>query len=72
MSEKVLIGEIDGTEMKLNHTEPVSKNLEIELPLTADKMKEPQESDTHIKHLLKQWKKGDLDKKVNTCGQLFA
>ena len=64
--EEILIAEIDGTEVKLNHTEPVNKNLEIELPLKADKMKEPQESDTHIKHLLKQWNKGNLDKKVYT------
>ena len=66
ITEEVLVGEIDRTEIKLSHTEPIIKNLEIELPLTADKMKELQESNIHIKHLLKQWKKGDLDKKVYT------
>ena len=40
VTEEILIGEIDGTEVKLNHTEPVNKNLEIELPLTAEKMRE--------------------------------
>ena len=66
VTEEILIYAIDRTEVKLNHTEPVNKNLEIELRLTADKMKELQESDTHIKYLLKQWNKGDLDKKVYT------
>ena len=32
VTEEILIGEIDGTEVKLSHTEPVKKNLEIELP----------------------------------------
>ena len=37
--------------------EPVNKNLEIKLPLKAEKIKDPQENDTHINHLMKQWKK---------------
>ena len=40
VTEEILIGEIDGTEVKLSHTEAYIKNLEIELPLTPDKMRE--------------------------------
>ena len=32
----------------------------------AGQKRELQENDTHIKHLLKQWNKGDLDSKVYT------
>ena len=46
--------------------EPISKNLQIKLPLTPEKKKELQQSDTHIKHLLTHLNKGDLDRKVYT------
>ena len=36
------------------------------MPITTGKMKELQQSDSYIKHLLKQWDKKDLDRKVYT------
>ena len=53
-------------QVKLNHTEPVNKDVDIKLPLTPERMKELQQSNRHIKHLVKQWDKNDLDKKVYT------
>ena len=55
-----------GTELKLNHTEPVSQDVDIQLPMTTEKMKELQQNDSYIKDLLKHWDKNDLDRKVYT------
>ena len=66
VSEEILICDMHGTELKLNHTEPVTQEVDIQLPLSQEKMKELQHSNSYIKHLLKQWVKNDLDKKVYT------
>ena len=54
VSEEILICDMHGTELKLNHTEPVTQEVDIQLPLSQEKMKELQHSNSYIKHLLKQ------------------
>ena len=66
VSEEILICDMHGTELKLNHMEPVTQEVDIQLPLSQEKMKELQHSDSYIKHLLKQREKNNLDRKVYT------
>ena len=66
VSEEILICDTHGTELKLNHTEPMNQEVDIQLLLSQRKMKKLQQSHSYIKHLLKQWEKNDLDKKVYT------
>ena len=66
VSEEMLICDMHGTELKLSHTEPVNQDVDIQLPITTGKMKELQQSNSYVKHLVKQWDKNDLDRKVYT------
>ena len=66
VSEEILICDTHGTELKLNHMETLTQDVDIQLPLSQEKIKELQHSDNYIKHLLKQWEKNDLDRKVYT------
>ena len=49
--------------LKIKHDDLVSKDIEIELPLTNSKMKELQEQDPLVGHLRKQWLKKKLNRK---------
>ena len=64
--EEVIISENQGDQLlemlKIQHTDPVRKDIEIELPLTNSKMKELQEQDPLVGQLRKQWSKKKLDR----------
>ena len=66
VSKEILTCDTHGTEVKLNHTEPVNKDVNIKLPLTQQRMNDLQQSNSYTKHLLKQLDKNNLDKKVYT------
>ena len=65
--EEVIISEIQGDQspgsLKIQHNDPIAKDIEIELPLTNSKMKELQEQDPLVGPLRKQWLEKKLDKK---------
>ena len=65
--EEVIISENQGDQLpeslKIQYTDPIKKDIEIELPLTKSKMKELQEQDPLIGRLRKQWSEKKLDKK---------
>ena len=65
--EEVIISENQGDQspetLKIQYTDPIEKDIEIELPLTNSKMKELQEQDPLIGRLRKQWSEKKLDKK---------
>ena len=65
--EEVIIGENYGDQspgsLKIKHNDPITKDIEIELPLTNSKMKELQEQDPLVGRLRKQWLEKKLDKK---------
>ena len=49
--------------LKIQHNDPIAKDIESELPLTNSRMKELQEQDTLMGRLRKQWSEKELDKK---------
>ena len=65
--EEVIISENQGDQspgsLKIQHNDPIAKDIEIELPLTNSKMKELQEQDPLVRRLRKQWSEKKLDKK---------
>ena len=65
--EEVIISENQGDQLpemlKIQYTNPIKKDVEIELPLTNSKMKELQEQDPLVGQLRKQWSEKKLDKK---------
>ena len=65
--EEVIINENQGNQLletlKIQYTDPIEKDVEIELPLTNSKMKELQEQDPLVGRLRKQWLEKKLDKK---------
>ena len=65
--EEVIISENQGDQwpemLKIQYTDPIEKDIEIELPLTNSKMKELQEQDPLVGRLRKQWSEKKLDKK---------
>ena len=65
--EEVIISENQGNQspesLKIQHTDPIEKDIEIELPLTNSKMKELQEKDPLVGRLRKQWSEKKLHKK---------
>ena len=65
--EEVIISENQGDQspgsLKIQHNDPIAKDIEIELPLTNSKMKELQEQDPLVGQLRKQWLEKKLDKK---------
>ena len=65
--EEVIISENQGDQspesLKIQYTDPIEKDIEIELPLTNSKMKELQEQDPLVERLRKQWSEKKLDKK---------
>ena len=65
--EEVIISENQGDQLpgslKIQHSDPIAKDIEIELPLTNSRMKELQEQDPLVGRLRKQWSEKKLDKK---------
>ena len=65
--EEVIISENQGDQfpesLKMQHNDPITKDIKIELPLTNSKMKELHEQDPLIGWLRKQWAEKKLDKK---------
>ena len=65
--EEVIICENQGNQspgsLKIQHNDPVAKDIKIELPLTNSRMKELQEQDPLVGRLRKQWSEKKLDRK---------
>ena len=65
--EEVIISENQGDQLpgslKIQHNDPVAKDIKIELPLTNSRMKEIQEHDPLVGQLRKQWSEKKLDRK---------
>ena len=63
--EEVIISGNQGDQLpemlKIQYTDPIEKDVEIELPLTNSKMKELQEQDPLVGRLKKQWLEKKLD-----------
>ena len=56
--------ECDIGNIKIQRTDPVDINIEIELPMKDEKLAKLQECDPHIKHLRKQYSENILDKNI--------
>ena len=65
--EEVIISENQGNQLpgafKIQHNDPVAKDIEIELPLTNSRMRKLQEQDPLVGQLRKQWSEKKLDRK---------
>ena len=65
--EEIIISENQGDQspgsLKIQHNDPIAKDIEIKLPLTNSKMKELQEQDPLVGRSRKQWSEKKLDKK---------
>ena len=63
--EEVIISENQSNQspglLKIQHNDPIAKDIEIELPLTNSRMKELQEQDPLVGQLRKQWLEKKLD-----------
>ena len=83
VTEEVIINEVNNLKIKIQHIDPVQKDLKIELPISNLKLKELQEQDRKINHLRKLWSENKLNKnifamendilkkKVIECGLLY-
>ena len=65
--EEVIISENQGDQspesLKIQHNDPVAKDIKIKLPLTNSRMKELQEKNPLVGRLRKQWSEKKLDRK---------
>ena len=65
--EEVIISGNQGDQspesLKIQHNDPIAKDIKIKLPLTNSKMKELQKQDPLVGRLRKQWSEKKLDKK---------
>ena len=64
--EEVLINKVTKDKVTIEHEDPIQKNIDINLPLTNQKMKELQEQDPKVSHLRKLWSEGKLNKTLFT------
>ena len=64
VTEEVIINEVNNLKIKIQHIDPVQKDLKIELPISNLKLKELQEQDKTINHLRKLWSKNKLNKNI--------
>ena len=55
VTEEVIINEVNNVKIKIEHIDPVQKDLTIELPISNPKLKELQEQDERINRLRKLW-----------------
>ena len=62
--EEVIINEVNDMKVKIQHMNPVQKDLKIELPISNLKLKELQEQDKKINHLRKLWSENKLNKNI--------
>ena len=60
----MIINEVNDIKVKIQHIDPVQKNLKIELPISNLKLKELQEQDKKINHLRKMWSENKLNKNI--------
>ena len=65
--EEVIISKNQGDQLpgslKIQHKNPIAKDIEIKLPLTNSRLKELQEQDPLVGRLRKQWSEKKLDRK---------
>ena len=64
VTEEVIINEVNDMKVKIQHIDPVQKDLKIELPISNLKLKELQEQDKKINHLRKLWSENKLNKDI--------
>ena len=64
VTEEVIINEVNNLKIKIQHIDPVQKDLKIELPISNLKLKELQEQDRKINHLRKLWSENKLNKNI--------
>ena len=64
VTEEVIINEVNDVKVKIQHTNPVQKDLKIELPVSNLKPKELQEQDKKVNHLRKLWSENKLNKNI--------
>ena len=64
--EEVWINEVTQDRVTLKLQDPIQQNIEINLPLTNQKMKELQEQDPKVSHLRKLWSEKKLNKTLFT------
>ena len=64
--EEILINEVTDSQVTIQHDTPIQKNIDINLPLTNQRMKELQEQDPKVSHLRKLWSEKKLNKNVFT------
>ena len=64
--EEVIINQVNDMKVKIQHINPVQKDLKIELPISNLKLKELQEQDRKINHLRKLWSENKLNKNIFT------
>ena len=66
VTEEVIINKVNNVKIKIEHIDPVQKDLKIELPISNLKLKKLQEQDEKINHLRKLWSERKLDKNIFT------
>ena len=64
VTEEVIINKVNDMKVKIQHIDPIQKDLKIELPISNLKLKELQEQDQKIRHLRKLWSKNKLNKNI--------
>ena len=64
VTEEVIINKLNNLKIKIQHINPVQKDLKIELPISNLKLKELQEQDRKINHLRKLWSENKLNKNI--------
>ena len=64
--KEVWINEVTQDRVTLKLQDPIQQNIEINLPLTNQKMKELQEQDPKVSHLRKLWSESKLNKTLFT------
>ena len=73
--EEVIISENQGDQslglLKIQHNDPIAKDIKIELPLTSSRMRELQEQDPLVGRLRKQWSEKKLDRRHLTMEDII-
>ena len=64
VTQEVIINEVNDMKIKIQHIDPIQKDLKIELPISNLKLKELQEQDKKINHLRKLWSNNKLNKNI--------
>ena len=64
VTEEVIINEVNNLKIKIQHIDPVQKDLKIELPISNLKLRELQEQDRKVNHLRKLWSKNKLNRNI--------